>query len=213
MSNGHPQDQMAQTIQSYDGHIISQNAAGSRQGTISDSGVEQIDLLAQVQMLQKHIGDPKSLTVNQLGETLAALNQTAFELKNACQGIAEYANVLNQAQLDLLRRDQQMHLAQIEEQEQEQTPTDEAVRVTFAKKNETTIQEVEAAADHKSAPVSEHVTTGGSQESMKGAPQHQHFHINSYSDIENDINIFTNKANQNISQTSYFQTDMNESMH
>ena len=48
---------------------------------------------------------------------------------------------------------------------------------------------------------------------MKRAPHHQHFHINSYSDIENDINIFTNKAHQNISQTSYFQTDMNESMH
>ena len=213
MSNVHPQDQMGQTIQSYDGHIIAQNAAGSRQGTISDSGVEQIDLLTQVQMLQKHIGDPKSLTVNQLGETLAALNQTAFELKNACQGIAEYANVLNQAQMDLVRRDQQMQLALIEEQEQEQTPPDDAIRVTFAKKNETTIQEVEAAAEQRSAQVSEHVTTGGSQESMKGAPQHHHFHINSYSDIENDINIFTNKANQNISQTSYFQTDMNESMH
>jgi hypothetical protein len=48
-------------------------------------------------MLQQRIGDPRNLSAAQLGETLAALTQTANELKKACEGISEFTQVLGQA--------------------------------------------------------------------------------------------------------------------
>ena len=46
--------------------------------------------------MQKNIGDPSEMSVNQINQTLQALNKTAQELKRACKGITDYANVLQQ---------------------------------------------------------------------------------------------------------------------
>jgi hypothetical protein len=62
------------------------------------------DLMGQVQLLQRQIGDPNSLSANQIAETMAALNETAGELKKACQGITEFASSLNKRQQEILRR-------------------------------------------------------------------------------------------------------------
>ena len=56
------------------------------------------DLMDQVKLMQKNIGDPSTLSMTQITETLNALNQTAMELKRACQGITDYASVLKDQQ-------------------------------------------------------------------------------------------------------------------
>lgn len=49
-------------------------------------------------MLQQRVGDPRNLSISQLGETLAALTTTANELRRACDGISEFTKVLGNTQ-------------------------------------------------------------------------------------------------------------------
>jgi hypothetical protein len=62
----------------------------------------QEDLLDHVKKIQENIGDPKELSFEQISATLAALNQTAQELKSACKGINNYADMLKTSQTEQL---------------------------------------------------------------------------------------------------------------
>ena len=52
------------------------------------------DLVGQVQQVKAQIGDPRNLSINEVSETLHALNKTAQELHKACRGIQNYADEL-----------------------------------------------------------------------------------------------------------------------